>query len=113
MKRRLHIATLGLYRNDLVEHVIMRRGVEAIAFIYTDKNENDMKKMKAEKESKGIRVVDKKVDPWDFNDILAGILTIVTEFQKENYEFEYNISCGTRVMTSAAYRASLFTDSPV
>ena len=38
-------------------------------------------------------------------------LSIVAE--NEAYEIEYNISCGTRVMTSAAYLAALFTDSPV
>ncbi len=111
MRKRLHIATLGLHRNILVEHVIAKRGADKIAIIHTIQNEEDMTRLKKENESVGVPVVGKRVDPWDYYDALCSILDIVSEH--EEYDIEYSISCGTRVMTSAAFRAALFTDSPV
>ncbi|MHA2207396.1 MAG: HFX_2341 family transcriptional regulator domain-containing protein [Candidatus Thorarchaeota archaeon] len=111
LKKRLHIATLGLYRNALVERVIAKRGADKIAIIYTDQNEEDLKRITSEKKAKGIPVISQKVKPWDYKNILSEILTIVSNH--EDYDIEFNISCGTRVMTAATYRASLFTDSSV
>lgn len=111
MRKRLHVATLGLYYNLLVEHVIAKRGADKIAIIYTERNERDFDRIRKDNESKGVPVVAKKVLPWDYHDVLSGILEIVSEH--EGYDIEYNISCGTRVMTTAAYLAALFTDSPV
>ena len=53
----------------------------------------------------------KEVPPWDFIKVLSGILEVVNEHK--DYDVEYSISCGTRVMTMAAFRAALYTDSPV
>ncbi len=111
LMKRLHIATLGLYRNMLVEHVIARRGADKIAIVYTEKNEDDLEVMVKKLKSNKVPVITRKVLPWDYHDVLSTILEIVTNH--EDYAIEYGISCGTRVMTTAAYLAALFTDSPV
>ncbi|MFW9810793.1 MAG: DUF6293 family protein [Candidatus Thorarchaeota archaeon] len=108
---RLHIATLGLYRNMLVEYVITKRGADKIAIIYTEKNEEELEQIIEHHETNRVPVISRKVPPWDYHEVLSTILEVVSEH--EDYDIEYNISCGTRVMTSAAYLAALFTDSPV
>jgi len=109
--KRLHIATLGLYRNMLVEHVIARRGADKIAIIYTDRNEDDLEGIIKKQEANQVPVISKKVQPWEYHEVLSAILEIASKH--EDYEIEYGISCGTRVMTTAAYLAALLTDSPV
>ena len=111
MKKRLHIATLGLYHNDLVEHVITRRGADKIAIVYTESNEEDLQGIIEKHETSKVPVITTKVPPWDYHEVLSAILEIVVHHK--DYDIEYNISCGTRVMTAAAYLAALFTDSPV
>ena len=111
LNKRLHIATLGLHRNMLAEHVIAKRGADKIAIIYTERNEDVMEKITSENKAKGISVISQEVKPWDYKNILSKILAIVSDHN--DYDIEYNISCGTRIMTAAAYRASLFTDSSV
>lgn len=108
---RLHIATLGLYRNMLVEYVITKRGADKIAIIYTEKNEEELEEIIEHHETNRVPVISRKVPPWDYHEVLSTILEVVSEH--EDYDIEFNISCGTRVMTSAAYLAALFTDSPV
>ena len=111
LKKRLHIATLGLYHNMLVEHVITRRGADKIAIIYTERNEEDLEGIRKRHETKQVPVISRKVPPWDYHEVLSTILEVVTEH--EDYDVEFNVSCGTRVMTAAAYLAALFADSPV
>ena len=111
MRKRLHIATLGLHQNILVEYVITRRGADKVALIYTEGNEEDLTAIRQEIEGNMVGVIAKKVPPWDYHEVLSAILEIVSDH--EEYEIEYNISCGTRVMTTAAYLAALFTDSSV
>ncbi len=111
--KRLHVATLGLNRNDLVGYVIHKRPVDALVLVYTNENKEDMLKIRADNESSGIPVLPVKVEPWDYHNVLAGILGAVTRKEYEEYGLEFNPSCGTRVMTAAAYMASLMTDSPV
>lgn len=111
MRKRLHIATLGLYQNILVEYVITRRGADKVALIYTEGNEEDLVRIQQEIEGNMVEVITRKVPPWDYHEVLSAILEIVSDH--EDYEIEYNISCGTRVMTTAAYLAALFTDSSV
>ena len=119
MKKKLHIATVGLYKNQLIEHVITVRGANCVALIYTEKNEEDVERIKGNNESKGIGVITRRVEPWDYHNALAGILEVVREYEeemekaKQEFEIEYNISCGTRVMTAAAFSAAQLTDSPV
>ena len=111
MRKRLHIATLGLYQNILVEYVITRRGADKVAIVYTKGNERNLDSIMERLEDNMIPVISRKVPPWDYHEVLSGILEIVSDH--EDYDIEYNISCGTRVMTTAAYLAALFTDSPV
>jgi CRISPR locus-related DNA-binding protein len=111
LKMRLHIATLGLYHNMLVEHVITKRGADKIAIIYTEKNEEDLESIKKRHETKQVPVISRKVPPWDYHEVLSTILEVVHEH--EDYEIEFNISCGTRVMSAAAYMAAMFADAPV
>jgi len=95
----------------LVEYVITKRGADKVAIVYTEKNVEELSRIKLEIQGNLVDVITKKVPPWDYHEVLSGILEIVSKH--EDYEIEYNISCGTRVMTSAAYLAALFTDSPV
>jgi DNA-binding transcriptional ArsR family regulator len=111
LRKRLHIATLGLYRNLLVEHLIGIRGADRIAIIYTKENKEDLQRIKTLNEEIGIPVIPQLVDPWDYFDVLSGILEVVSK--NDAFDIEYNISCGTRVMTAAAFKAALITDSPV
>lgn len=109
--KRLHIATLGLNRNDLVGYVIRKRPVDNVALVHTSENWDDMEKLKIENESSGIPVETVEVMPWDYSNVLARILEVVSRY--ETHRLEFNPSCGTRVMTAAAYMASLMTDAPV
>ena len=54
LKKRLHIATLGLYNNMLVEHVITKRGADKIAIIYTERNEEELRGIKERHETKNV-----------------------------------------------------------
>jgi predicted transcriptional regulator len=111
MRKRLHIATLGLHQNILVEYVITRRGADKVAIIYTEDNKEYLKGLEKRLKEKQVPVVSRKVPPWNYHEVLSEILEIVAEH--EQYDIEYNMSCGTRIMTSAGYLAALFTDSPV
>ncbi len=111
LNKRLHVATLGIYQNILIEYVITRRGADKVAIVYTEGNEEDLEGIQERLGSKMVPVISRKVPPWDYHEVLSAILEIVSEH--EDYSIEYNISCGTRVMTTAAYLAALFTDSPV
>ena len=83
LTKRLHIATLGLYRNMLVEHVIAKRGADKIAIIYTEKNEDYLEEMVKKLENNKVPVITRKVPPWDYHEVLSTILEIVTDH--ENY----------------------------
>ncbi len=111
MRKRLHIATLGLHQNILVEYVITRRGADKVAIIYTDENKEYLRGLEKRLGEKQVPVISSKVQPWEYYEVLSEILEIVAEH--EDYNIEYNGSCGTRIMTSALYLAALFTDSPV
>jgi CRISPR locus-related DNA-binding protein len=102
---------LGLYRNELVDHVLAIRGADKIVIIHTEGNEEDLERIRSDVRRRKIPFVSKKVPPWNFNKVLSDILEVVIEH--EDYEVEYGISCGTRVMTAAAFRAALYTDSLV
>ena len=95
----------------LVEHVVTKRGADKIAIIYTEKNEEDLESIRKKHESKQVPVISRKVPAWDYHEILSTILEVVAEH--EDYDIEFNISCGTRVMTAAAYMAAMFADAPV
>ncbi len=107
----LHIATLGLFANERIHHLIARRRVDSVAFIYTEENKEEVETYRQKYESMSIPVFLREVDPWDFEGIMASILEVVAEVDTE--EIEYNLSCGTRVMTSAALMAALVTESKV
>jgi len=111
MRKRLHIATLGLHQNILVEYVITRRGADKVAIIYTDENKEYLRGLEKRLGEKQVPVISSKVQPWEYYEVLSEILEIVAKH--EDYNIEYNGSCGTRIMTSALYLAALFTDSPV
>jgi len=107
----LHIATLGLFANQRVHHVLVRRKADKIAIIYTEKNMDEVGQIRDQYKAQGIEVISEKVNPFEFNEILTKILGIVAEHP--DYKLEFNVSCGTKVMTSAAHMAALLTDSPV
>ncbi len=91
--------------------MLMKCGGDKVALVYTEKNSDELEEIMGRMKRGGIPVIAKRVDPWRYHKILNGILEIVLEHSE--YEIEFNISCGTRVMTSAAQMAALFTDSTV
>jgi CRISPR locus-related DNA-binding protein len=111
MTKRFHIATLGIHANEKIDYVITKKGADKIGIIYDEINEEEMYKFRNHYLELGVPIVAKKVEPWNYRNILAGILEIATE--NADYEIEYNVSCGTRVMTAAAHRAAILTDSKI
>lgn len=111
LRKRLHIATLGLYANERVDHVVLKRGADRVVVIYTKENEEELADIRARYHHYGLPLDARKVEPWSYEEVLSEILEVVLDYP--NHEVEFNISCGTRVMTTAAYMAALFTDSPV
>jgi DNA-binding MarR family transcriptional regulator len=111
MPKKLHIATLGVHANKRIDYVVTKKGADKIALIYTERNEEEMKEFVDQYRKRSIPVLSKKVEPWNYRDILAEILEVAAAHRE--FEIEYNISCGTRVMTAAAHQAALFTDSKI
>ncbi len=105
----VHIATIGVYANERVEYVITKRKADVIILVHTDINIDYVDNLQKKYESLGITVQCIQVDPWDYSDILGKILSKVVEFR--DAEVEFNVSCGTRVMT-AAYMAAVMIGSP-
>jgi len=95
----------------MVEYVLAKRGADKIAIIYTEQNEDYLTELLLRLESNRVPVITKMVPPWDYHKVLSAIYEIISKH--EDHSIEYGISCGTRVMTSAAYLAAFFTDSPV
>ncbi|MBD3408050.1 MAG: hypothetical protein GF411_18160 [Candidatus Lokiarchaeota archaeon] len=110
MTEHLQIATLGIHANERVLHVALKMGVDHVALIFTEKNEQSMREIRAKLVEYKIPVEEIKVSPWTYDKVLADILEIVAKFP--DYEISFNVSCGTRVMTSAAQTAALFIGSP-
>lgn len=111
MSKRLHIATVGIHANERIDYVVTKKGADKIALVYSEKNAEDAESIRIMFVERGLKAVSVKVEPWDYHCILARILEIAVDHL--NYEIEYNVSCGTRVMTAAAHQAALLTDSKV
>ncbi len=108
---KLHVATLGLHANERVLSSIMKRGADAAAIFYTEKNKSELVELESLFKSHGIPVESIQTDPWSFEKILADILEVVARYPDADVEF--NGSCGTRVMTAAVYMAAILTKSTV
>ncbi len=108
---RLHIATLGLYANERITHVVMKRGADRVIIFYTEKNKAQISDIREQFEGFRIPVESIFVKAWSYNDILVAMLDVVK--RHEGWEIEFNGSCGTRSMTAATYAAAILTDSPV
>jgi len=91
--------------------VVLKRGADRVVVIYTEENEKELVDIRARYRHYGLPLDARKVEPWSYEEVLSEILEVVLDYP--NHEVEFNISCGTRVMTTAAYMAALFTDSPV
>lgn len=108
----MHIATLGLHANQRIEHVVMKKGADKVVLVYTKKNEHLLPVLIDRFEKGKIFAEGVLVHPWDYRKILASILSIVVE--NEEYEVvEFNVSCGTRVMTAATYAAAALLEATV
>ena len=108
---KLHIATLGLYANERIDHVLMKRGADRVVLIYTERNEEEVREIRTRYKSKGIPVESELVDPWRYEEILAKIIEVI--IRHPNHEIEFNISCGSRVMAAASHMAAVLTESTV
>lgn len=111
LTKRLQIATLGLYANERIDHAVLKRGTDKIVVIYTEKNKDEVDDIRERYTGYGIPFDAKRVEPWNYDGVLSTLLEVVLAHPE--YDVEFNISCGTRVMTSAAHMAALFTDTPV
>jgi CRISPR locus-related DNA-binding protein len=95
----------------MVSYVVTRRGADKVALFYTDENIRHLENVKRDFVEDRIPVIECKVNPWAFEEILAQILVVVSDHM--DYEFEFHASCGTRVMSAAIQMAALLTESPV
>ncbi len=111
MKQKIHIATLGLYSNEMIEYVLLRRGADKIILVYTEESEIQFFSIQQNLRKRGMDVLPCKVVPWQFDVTLAKILEEVTKHPESILEF--HASCGTRVMTAALQVAALITESSV
>ena len=111
MKRKLHVATLGFYANEMVEYVLLKRGADKIVLVYTIENEIQFILLRKDLTARGMTVIPCIVNPWKFELTLACILEEVTKHSDSIFEF--HASCGTRVMSAAVQVAALLTESPI
>ena len=111
MKQKIHVATLGLYSNEMIEYVLLRRGSDKIILVYTEESEIQFISIQRNLRKRGMDVFPCKVVPWQFEVTLAKILEEVTKHPESILEF--HASCGTRVMTAAVQVAALITESSV
>ncbi|MGV9170828.1 MAG: hypothetical protein ACOC38_12930, partial [Promethearchaeia archaeon] len=86
----LHIATLGIYANERVDHAVMKRSVDKVAIIYTQANRNEVEEIKDRYHQYGIPITTKEVEPWNYEKILASILQVVADHP--GYSPEFNVS---------------------
>ena len=55
MRSRVHVATLGFYANEMVEYVLIKKGVDKVILVYTEETKSRFNVLKEEPEENGIR----------------------------------------------------------
>ncbi|MHA2425500.1 MAG: hypothetical protein ACXAEF_11980 [Candidatus Thorarchaeota archaeon] len=73
MTKKLHIATLGFYANEMVSYAVTKRGADKIALFYTEENVEHLEKVKRDFVDDRIPVLDCKVNPWVFEEWITSL----------------------------------------
>lgn len=107
----LQIATLGLYENERVMYASMKRQVDKLVLISTEKNREEVQERAKEFTRRKIPFENVEVNPRDFKAVLAAILDVVASHP--DYDIEFNASCGTRIMAGAAHMAATVVGAPL
>ncbi|MHA1137765.1 MAG: CRISPR-associated CARF protein Csa3 [Candidatus Thorarchaeota archaeon] len=100
----LQIATLGLFDNERVIHASTKRKVDKLFVISTEKNREEVETMASDFKLRRIPFDHVEVDPLNFKLVLVAVLDIVAKHP--DYDIEFNVSCGTRIMAGAAHMAA-------
>jgi CRISPR locus-related DNA-binding protein len=108
---KLQIATLGLYENERVRHAALKRQIDKLVVVCTKENYDEVKQMEAEFKQHRLPFDSVEVEPLKFNPTLAKILDTVANHSE--YDIEFNVSCGTRIMAGAAHMAAIFIEAPL
>ncbi|MHA1812510.1 MAG: HFX_2341 family transcriptional regulator domain-containing protein [Candidatus Thorarchaeota archaeon] len=108
---KVQIATLGIYANDRVEQVVMKKSTDKVIIVHTENNSDEADALKSRFVRYGIKCECIRVHPWDYEKILTALLETVLKHPDD--EIEFNGSCGTRVMTAAVHMAALIIDAPL
>jgi CRISPR locus-related DNA-binding protein len=107
----LQIATLGLFDNERVIHASTKRKVDKLVVISTEKNRDEIEQMAKDFKRRRIPFDHVEVDPLKFKPILAAVLDVVAKHPE--YDVEFNVSCGTRIMAGAAHMAASVIGAPL
>ena len=107
----LQIATLGLFDNERVIHASTKRKVDKLVVISTEKNRDEVEQMMSDFNKRRIPFDYVEVDPLKFKPVLAAVLDVVAAHP--DYDVEFNVSCGTRIMVGAAHMAATVIGAPL
>ncbi len=107
----LQIATLGLFDNERVIYASTKRKVDKLVVISTEKNRDEVEQMMSDFTKRRIPFDYVEVDPIKFKPVLAAVLDVVATHP--DYDVEFNVSCGTRIMAGAAHMAATVIGAPL
>ena len=108
---KVQIATLGIYANDRVEQVVMKKSTDKVIIVHTQENTSEAEALRGRFSAHGVECECIEVHPWNYEKILTALLDQVLKHPDD--EIEFNGSCGTRVMTAAVHMAALIIDAPL
>ena len=109
-RKTIHIASLGFHRTQRVDYVIRHVGGNKLVILYSEQNFEQAEAVKDDI-CQTFTVELKKVDPWDYYDVLNKALEVVLDHFEWNIAF--NPSLGTRVMTAALVMAAAYINAPI
>ncbi len=112
-KKIVQIATLGIYANERVRYVSLKRQADEIVLLYSPENKEQMEEIVRLYKQDRLPIEVVCVKAWKYESILAEILELIVKKQKKNHIFEFNISCGTTPMRVACHMAAVLTHSQV
>ncbi len=107
----LQIATLGLFDNERVIYASTKRKVDKLVVISTEKNREEVEQMTRDFKKRRIPFDYVEVNPLKFKPVLAAVLDLVATHP--DYDVEFNVSCGTRIMAGAAHMAATVIGAPL
>lgn len=110
-KKRLMIATIGLYEQDRINFAMLERSIKKVVLLHSS-HERSKQAAEQVRQMYGSDKVDMmEVDPWDYQGLLSLALKLPEDYN--GFSPEYHVGLGTRVMTMALAMAALFTGYPI